>query len=85
MTKHRYRKLLIRILIITTIIGGGFTLWIEGNDADKGQVSTQRLSDEVVLPGGMPIGIYLETEGVLVLGTENIENVENIECQSLGE
>lgn len=81
MTKHRYRKLLIRILIITTIIGGGFTLWIEGNDADKGQVSTQRLSDEVVLPGGMPIGIYLETEGVLVLGTENIENVEGIFCE----
>ena len=33
-------------------------------------------SDNMVIPGGMPVGIYLETEGVLVLGTEAIEGMD---------
>ncbi len=34
------------------------------------------VSDNTVIPGGMPIGIYLETEGVMVLGTEKVTGTD---------
>lgn len=39
---------------------------------DKQQVSSQKVDEKLVIPGGVPIGIYLETDGAMVLGTEEI-------------
>ena len=41
-------------------------------EARKEQVSTARLANNTVIPGGMPIGIYMKTDGVLVLSVDEI-------------
>ena len=43
---------------------------------EKEEVSAGTVSDNTVIPGGMPIGIYLETEGVMVLGTEKVTGTD---------
>ncbi len=78
MTKKRYRKILLRILVIVTTICGGITFETINGNTDKSQVSTQNLSEKLLIPGGMPIGIYMETDGVLVLGTENMEGFDGL-------
>ena len=42
----------------------------------KKEVSADTVSSDTVIPGGMPVGIYLETEGVMVLGTEKITGAD---------
>ena len=37
---------------------------------------TQTSASETVLLGGMPIGIYMETDGVMILGTQPIEGAD---------
>ena len=37
------------------------------------EVSVQAVQKQRVIPGGIPIGIYLETEGVYVVGTTELE------------
>lgn len=37
------------------------------------EASTSSLENDTVLLGGMPVGIYMETDGVMVLNTEKIE------------
>ncbi len=36
----------------------------------------RQLEDDTVLLGGMPVGIYMETDGVMVLNTEQIEGID---------
>ena len=78
MTKNGYRKFLIIVLLIGTIVGGSVSVWNIRHNIEKQEVSTGRLSEEMLIPGGMPIGIYLETDGVLVLGTENMEGLDGL-------
>ena len=40
------------------------------------QVSVQTLQRPRVIPGGIPVGIYLETDGVYVVGTAVVETEE---------
>ena len=44
--------------------------------SQKREVSTEEISEEYLIPGGMPIGIYMETNGVMVLGTDAIEGTD---------
>ena len=46
------------------------------NRGEKNEVSADTVSSDTVIPGGMPVGIYLETEGVMVLGTEKITGAD---------
>lgn len=39
------------------------------------EVSSQAIANELLIPGGMPIGIYMETEGVMVIGTEKVTDM----------
>lgn len=78
MIKRGYRKFLIIVLLVGTLVGGGVSIWNIRYNIEKQEVSTDQLSDEMLIPGGMPIGIYLETDGVLVLGTENMEGVDGL-------
>ncbi|MFI3208721.1 MAG: SpoIVB peptidase [Eubacteriales bacterium] len=39
-------------------------------------VSTDSIQNDMVIVGGIPIGIYLDTNGVMIIGTEAIEDVE---------
>lgn len=61
-----------------SILGSGFHILEAQEFSEKEKVSTSAASDKLVIPGGMPIGIYLETDGVLVLGTERMRGVNGL-------
>ncbi len=42
------------------------------------EVSVQVVERKRVIPGGIPIGIYLETEGVYVVGTSEVESEDGL-------
>lgn len=42
----------------------------------QAEASTSALEDDTVLLGGMPVGIYMETDGVMVLNTDEIEGLD---------
>lgn len=73
MRRYWYRRFLIIILIFTITVGSG--LLIRENRMEK-EVSVESISDDLLIPGGMPIGIYMETDGVMVLGTEKMKSVD---------
>ena len=50
----------------------------------QAEASTDAFSDNTVLLGGMPVGIYMETDGVMVLNTEEIEGVDGEEYDPAG-
>lgn len=39
------------------------------------EVSAQVVEEKSVLPGGIPVGIYVKTDGVLVIGTGNVTSL----------
>lgn len=43
---------------------------------DEAEASAMALENSTVLLGGMPVGIYMETDGVMVLSTEQIRDTE---------
>ncbi|MBQ7360589.1 MAG: SpoIVB peptidase [Lachnospiraceae bacterium] len=44
------------------------------------QVEIQVMQEQMVVPAGIPIGIYVKTEGVLVVGTGDFEGLGGVEC-----
>ena len=60
-----------RLLIVSALIGIIAIVW----EVDNYEVSNKNLHNIEVIPGGMPLGIYMETDGILVLETERIEDV----------
>ena len=73
MRKRWYRRFLIMTMLLVSILGTGLSIEQVQTETEKQQVSTGRVSNDMVIPGGMPIGIYMKTDGVLVLGTDAIE------------
>lgn len=51
----------------------------------KQQVSTGDVSNKMIIPGGMPIGIYMKADGILVLGTDYIEGIDGKKCNPASE
>ena len=72
MRKYWYRRCLIVLLVLSVLCYTGYTVREQQEQGGKEEVSADMVSSDTVIPGGMPIGIYLETEGVMVLGTEKI-------------
>lgn len=76
----RYRK----CLIITAVVASLFCSGMIGNEylfykePDNISADTVDIQDDMVLLGGMPVGIYLETNGVMVIGTQGIEDMDGI-------
>lgn len=66
-------------IFLSTI--SGYFGWIAADAVDKTEVSTEIVSGDTVLVGGMPVGIYMETDGVMVLGTEHIKGVDGVEYE----
>ena len=70
MRRKRYRRFLVVLLLLTITVGSG--LLIEERK-EEAEVSVESISDDLLIPGGMPVGIYMETDGVMVLGTEKVK------------
>jgi len=75
MRKRWYRRFLIMILVLVSVLGTGLSIEDLQTEYERKQVSTGSISNEVVIPGGMPIGIYMKTDGVLVLGTDSVKGM----------
>ena len=78
MRKYWYRRILIILLVFFVSIGGGYCLVSSKKQMFKREVSAKTSDETMVIPGGMPIGIYLETEGVMVLGTDEITGIDGM-------
>lgn len=76
MRKYWYRRSLVILLLFTVLVGGGICISKYQMTLMKREVSTEEISGEYLIPGGMPIGIYMETNGVMVLGTDAIEGAD---------
>ena len=78
MVRYWYRRILIMIVVFSIVVGGGYYLIDNRKQMFKQEVSADTSDETMVIPGGMPIGIYLETQGVMVLGTDEITGVDGI-------
>ena len=67
--------------MLITILETGFSLEKISLEYEEKQVSVENVSKTMVILGGMPVGIYMKTDGILVLGTEGIESLEGVECE----
>lgn len=64
------------ILILVSVLETGFSIEKLENEYRKRLVSTGDITNDAVILGGMPIGIYMQTDGVLILGTDEIEGMD---------
>lgn len=69
MKKYWYRRILIMALVFFVSVGGSYLLIEQKKDAMRREVSAQTSEEDLVIPGGMPVGIYMKTKGVMVLDT----------------
>ena len=76
MKKWWYRRVLLMILVISMVSGTGLTMTQLTAEAERSRVSGSTSDAGKVIPGGMPIGIYMEMDGILVLDTEEIKGVD---------
>ena len=76
MRKWWFRRILVIILVLTMTLGTGFGVEQLEASEEKQSVSSRGSNATYVIPGGMAIGIYMETDGVLVLSTECIECID---------
>lgn len=44
-------------------------------------MSAQTSEEDLVIPGGMPVGIYMKTKGVMVLDTQKIKGEDGAEYE----
>ena len=79
MKQDRKKKILCVVILIITMAMFGKMGWNVSWAATQKEVTTEQLDEDVVLVGGMPIGIYMETDGVLVLNTQKIKGVDGKE------
>lgn len=75
MRRFWYRRILMMILVLSVSVGGSYFL-LEIQQSKLEKAVSANTSGDMVIPGGMPVGIYLETDGVMVLGTEAIEGMD---------
>lgn len=78
MKKHWYRRILIMVMVFTVSVGGSYYYIEKKQENIQQEVSAGTSGKKMVIPGGMAVGIYLETEGVMVLGTGEIEGSDGM-------
>ena len=81
MRKWWYKRILIMFVLLAMTMGTGFGVTSLQEQEENQQVSTKSIDSKTVIPGGVPIGIYMEMDGVLVLATECIECVDGNEYE----
>ena len=62
MKKYWYRRILIMALVFFISVGGSYLLIEQKKDAMRREVSAQTSEEDLVIPGGMPVGIYMKRD-----------------------
>ena len=81
MRKWWYQRILVIILVLMMTMGTGFGVQQLEASEEKQIVSSRGSNATYVIPGGMAIGIYMETDGMLVLSTECMECIDGNEYE----
>ena len=63
MSVRSYRKMLSVLLAVIVVIGGGYCYREWRAEKAEREASVSELSGNLLIPGGMPVGIYMETDG----------------------
>lgn len=71
--------MIILVFFCISVSFSGYLGWSYADYVPREEVSTAEIGDNTVLVGGMPTGIYMETDGVLVLDTQKIQGVNGEE------
>lgn len=80
--KNNWRKkLFLTALFFMCCIASSYLGQAAAGYVPKEEVSTEEIGEDTVLVGGMPAGIYMETDGVLVLDTQSIEGMDGQEYE----
>lgn len=85
MESRKYRVYL-SLLLVSAVIAGAAGWKCAQMQSGKSllqqaEASTETVSGNTVLLGGMPVGIYMETDGVMVLNTEQIQSIDGKEYE----
>ena len=73
---------LVTAALLTCLIG--YQAQSSKKESWQTEAGTEAISDNTVLLGGMPVGLYMETDGVMVLNTEEIEGIDGQEYEPAG-
>lgn len=84
MRQSRKRKAICIAVLCMCVAAFGRLGWNVAQAAAQREVTTGCLEEDTVLVGGMPIGIYMETEGVLVLDTQKMKGIDGREYEPAG-
>lgn len=79
---RKYRAWLTAALVINLVVLFGFVMnWYQTRKNEVDQRLTKVSADvarrQYVMPVGMPVGLYIHTKGVMVLGTGKVTNLED--------
>lgn len=81
MSKHKKNKIAVLLMTVCLFFVSGYFGWITADAVEQTEVSTDLIQQDTVLVGGMPVGIYMETDGVMVLDTEHVKDVDGVEYE----
>ena len=81
MQKNWKKKLVMMSVFLICCAASGYLGRTAAGYIPKEEVSTADIGENTVLVGGMPVGIYMETDGVLVLDTQSIEGMDGQEYE----
>ena len=81
--KYRFYLSLLLAAAVPALVLGWNGAWGRTEDIplQQTEASTGAAGGGTVLLGGMPVGIYMETDGVMVLNTEQIEGIDGKEYE----
>ncbi|MEF9997554.1 MAG: SpoIVB peptidase [Lachnospiraceae bacterium] len=75
----RYKQmLLICLMLILALSGLQVTIQWNRHGTEQ-EVYAKTTGSDMVIPGGMPVGIYMETDGVMILGTDSIKGIDGLQ------
>ncbi len=72
------------IAAVVLFLMSGYVGWTISDAGEGTEVSTEASQGDTVLVGGMPIGIYMETDGVMVLDTASVTGIDGKEYEPAG-
>ena len=76
MKRNWGKRLLLLTVFLVCCAFSGYLGRTAAGYVPQEEVSTEEIGEDTVLVGGMPVGIYMETEGVLVLDTQGVKGMD---------
>ena len=78
MSIKSYRMVLTFLLILSVGFGGYYIWNLMKNGEEESQAVMEEVEENMVIPGGMPVGFYLQCNGVMITGTEKIKTENGV-------